>query len=337
MPRDGRNLKPICDVPHRERRPAAALKFRNIVGHGAHGHGAHDMKRKLLELYKRQILDALNGELCPHYYTPEQKTEMKELLREYTTPGREPAVREWAETRGPQGPNRNHFHKEVRAYRDGESSGELIPPGHNICVATVTQSDRFPEEVGNVYIIFMLKAAGEITLDQRIPKTTGVELFSREELAVSEEDEDRAPPATVPTRLVSRAVRRLPAPAPRPAACSGGAAAAAAEPPAVLGGMYIPLSKRTITEPAMLKRQVGLLVQAWQCCTGEEAGAEHPVIKSTEDKAVMTFSRAHYTQASIEAIFAELEARHRVVFVRPHFHVGASTIYTTQALSWHAL
>jgi hypothetical protein len=329
MPRDGRNLKSIGDVAPGTLRPAAALKFRNVEGRGA-----RDRSENPLELYKRQILRALDGDL-QNYYTPEQKTEMKELLSSYTTTGLMPALREWSDTC-----NHNHFHREVRAYEMGQSSnirgmGE-VDAAKRVRVATVTHSALYPEEVGNVYIIFILGAAGEMTLDQRIPKTTGVELFSRDDLAVSEEDEDPAPPPTVPTRLVSRAVRRLPAPAPRVSA-SRPAGGAAAEPPAALGGMYCPLSKRTITEPAMLKRQVGLLIQCWQCCTGEEAGAERPVIKSTEDKAVMTFSRDHYTLASIEAIFAELEERHRVVFIRPHFRQGATTIYTTQELSWHAL
>jgi hypothetical protein len=163
-------------VEKRERTLTLLLRIPVSLEHlSIRAKGASGMDRRRLHNDYRDTLMA-DAEVKTAHLTQRDRDQVYEIIQD---PLCKPALRDWKDASDSRGSG--HFEEAVEACRRGEVTQEQFGPKDAITYARPIASEKYPEEVGWVYVGIQLKNPDYIPRHYCEPSTTRKEMFNDEE------------------------------------------------------------------------------------------------------------------------------------------------------------
>lgn len=193
MPTSGTNLKKPRDAEPRDRWLVRFFRIRACLDHlGWSASVGANKRKRLLNQYKDELISLIKGPEGALHYSMKQREEMLEILEDASLV---PALRNWSDHRVAdhmvadhrvadyidddevEGENLGHFHEAMEKHPLNQPTLEQFGAGVPLTFARVVESDKYPEEVGWVYVGFQLSANDVLPEYYCEPDTTGDEMF----------------------------------------------------------------------------------------------------------------------------------------------------------------
>jgi hypothetical protein len=128
-------------------------------------------RNNLRDIYRHSIIGELEGGAAAHL-TLRDREQIYETLND---PDLRPALRDWKDATA--GKKSGHFEEAVACCSRGEVTREQFGPNDFLTLARVVSSEKYPEEVGHVYVGIQLKSPDFIPRYYCEPGTTGDEMW----------------------------------------------------------------------------------------------------------------------------------------------------------------